>query len=373
MRSDLANTPFWRLGLAATLLSLLTACGPDETTVDTVIAEVTVESIEMSVTRPQMREIVQPIFGSGSISAVQSSDIGPQISGIVEEIFVRVGDRVEQGAPLFQIERDNFEFAVAEAQAATELAAAMTEQAQREATRATTLTTRGVTSEARREEAESQLRVERARLAAAQVALARARNNLEDTTVLAPFRGVITERYANEGVYMTPRVSNFGSSAVVQLQEIEIVVAIVQIPEVNLSRIRLGMPGRVYVDGLDQEFDSEIHILNDRIDPETRTIEVRLGILNPDYIVRPGLFARAEIFPDPRSALLLERRAIAGPTNAPYVFVLMVGAAERREVEIRDFDADYVEIINGISTYDEVLLGPNLPRLRNGVPVTVPR
>lgn len=360
--------PLSRAAVLALLLALM-ACGPDQhASFDA--PETATEPVEMSVTHPRVRQIVQPIYGSGTITAVQSSNISPEISGIVEEIYVHVGARVEVGDPLFQIKRDNFEFALAEAESAAELASAVVEQAERAANRASTLNIRGVTSEARLEEAQSALRVERARRDAAIVALERARNNLEATTVLAPYRGVITARYIDEGAFMTPQ-GNSQASAVVQLQEIQRVHAIVEVPEIHLVNLRIGMQTRVYVDGVDQAFNSQVDVLNDRINPQTRTIELRLGISNEEYSLRPGLFARAEIFPEARHAVLLERRAISGPTNAPYVFVLSNGRANRHEVQIREFDADYVEILGGFGPEEEILLGPNLPRLRQGVNVTV--
>ena len=51
------------------------------------------------------------------------------------------------------------------------------------------------------------------------------RQNLKDSTVVAPFRGVVTERFQDEGVYLSNRFSGMGNSAVLELQEIQIVVA----------------------------------------------------------------------------------------------------------------------------------------------------
>jgi len=330
-------------------------------------------SIAMGIINPEPRQIVRPIYGTGTIAAAQTSDIGPSVSGIIEEIYVRVGARVDEGETLFRTEIENYELAVTVAQAALELASARADLAQSELERATTLTARGVTSEARLEERQSQLRVANAERASAAAALQQANKNLEDTTIGAPFRGVVTARYVDEGVYMSTRIGGGlgGGSAVVRLQQIDVVAAIVQVPEIYLSQLRVGMPGRLYIDGLDQEFESEIHILNDRIDPLTRTVEIRLGIANEDYVVRPGLFVRAEVFPDARSALLLPRRAVAGPSNAPYVYLLSDGVARRRSITLREHDAEFIEVLSGLDPDDPVLIGPNLPRLRDGSAVQV--
>ncbi len=362
-----------RLALIIPLTGLAISCGPADVPNEDAAMEAMDMSIAMGIINPEPRQIVRPIYGTGTIAAAQTSDIGPSVSGIIEEIYVRVGARVDEGETLFRTEIENYELAVTVAQAALELASARADLAQSELERATTLTARGVTSEARLEERQSQLRVANAERASAAAALQQANKNLEDTTIGAPFRGVVTARYVDEGVYMSTRIGGGlgGGSAVVRLQQIDVVAAIVQVPEIYLSQLRVGMPGRLYIDGLDQEFESEIHILNDRIDPLTRTVEIRLGIANEDYVVRPGLFVRAEVFPDARSALLLPRRAVAGPSNAPYVYLLSDGVARRRSVTLREHDAEFIEVLSGLDPDDPVLIGPNLPRLRDGSAVQV--
>ncbi|MEG3806641.1 hypothetical protein DBT53_002545, partial [Aerococcus mictus] len=59
----------------------------------------------------------------------------------------------------------------------------------------------------------------------------------------------------------------------------------------------LNTKAKVTVDGVGQSYDSYALIINDAIDTTTRSVEVRLPILNKDYAVKPGLFARADSIP----------------------------------------------------------------------------
>jgi RND family efflux transporter MFP subunit len=201
----------------------------------------------------------------------------------------------------------------------------------------------------------------------AEAALAHARQNLADTTVRAPYRGVITRRFVDEGAMLSTMMT--AGNAVVQIMKVDVVAAIVQLPEAHLARVRVGTPGRVRVDGIDRVYDSQVHILNDRVDPVSRAFEVRLAIENADYALKPGLFAELELYPEPREATVLERGAVLGGEEAPYVFVLTDGRAARRELRIRELDAARIEVLEGAAPGERVLLGPNLTRLADGTPV----
>jgi len=160
-------------------------------------------------------------------------------------------------------------------------------------------------------------------------------------------------------------------SAVVELMQTDVVVAIIQIPEVDLPRVNLGTPARVSIDGVAREYESFVEILNDRVDAASRAFEVRLRIANADLAIKPGLFARAELKPEPREATLLDRRAVLGTEGHRYVFVAVDGKAERRTLRTRELDAEHVEVLEGLAPGDRVLAGPNLSLIADGTLVSV--
>ena len=160
------------------------------------------------------------------------------------------------------------------------------------------------------------------------------------------------------------------SDSALQIQQIDIIVTLVRLPEMELSRIRVGTPAKVTIDGLGQTFDSQIHVINDLVDHESRTIDVRLGIKNDDYVIKPGLFARVEIYPKPRMALIAPRRSVLG-SDPYYVFTNQRGYADKTEVTIREMDTQRVEITSGIEAGQHLLLGNNLSRLQDGSAIKV--
>jgi len=321
-------------------------------------------------TTPVLREsIVEPVLGTGTIAAHKTTDVGPRVSGIIDAIFVVVGDRVEENDPLFRTRTVDYEIRVREAESAARLGRASAEKARRDLDRIQTLHEQNVASDERLDAVRTAHEMAAAQRGQAEAALAQARQNLLDTTVRAPYRGVITRRFVDEGAMLSTMMT--AGNAVVQVMKMDLVVAIVQLPEAHLARVRVGTQGVVRVDGLDRSYETEVAVLNDRVDAVSRAFEVRLGIQNPDYTLKPGLFAELELFPEPREATLVDRAALLGGAGASHVFVLEDGRAGRRAVRVQELDAARVEVLDGLAPGERVLLGPNLTRLTDGAEVAV--
>lgn len=375
--SDIAHMDLLtRLLAAGCLLAVLAGCG--EGTEDAVSAKRSVAPlstktapVSLMTTSLSEKTVTEAIDGTGTISAARTSGIGPIVEGLLEEIYVRVGDRVDKGDPLFKIRQDQLLIQERELKNALQLAEAETERAGREIKRIRKLRETGVVSGAHFDRALAEEKTASARLGMAQAALDRVSQHIIDSIPRAPYRGVITQRFKDEGVYLSNRLSGLSNSAVVELQQIDIVVAVVSVPEKYLTDIGVGTPAKLFIDGIAQAYDTQIYVINDAVNIESRAIEVRLVVKNDDYAIKPGLFVRVEISPAPRTVRLIERRALRGPSNEPYVYVHGAGIAERRPVRFRDFDATHVEVTGGLTDRDEILIGPNLPRLRDGMRVIV--
>jgi RND family efflux transporter MFP subunit len=350
------------LGLA--LAVSLGGCGGGEPPVSTSQAPVAVASMPV-----QSESLVEPVIGTGTIAAEKTTRVGPRVTGIIEAIHVAVGDRVEADAPLFTTRPLEYRIAVEEAEHALRLARAEADKARRDVRRIEQLRQKNVTSIERLDEARTGLEIADARHGAAETALERARENLDNTVVRAPYTAVVTQRLVDEGTMMTTMMSS--TSVVVEIMKIDVVEAIVQIPEVDMARVRVGTSARLRIDGTQRDIDGAVTVLNDRVDPLSRSFEVRIRMENADYSIKPGLFVRAELRPAPRDALVLERRALLGPADARFVWLDAGGRATRREVRVRELDATRVEVLEGLAAGDPVLAGPNLSRLTEGAPIAV--
>ena len=305
------------------------------------------------------------VFASGTIAAKQTSHIGPLVEGVIEKIFVKVGDRVKSGDALFQTRQVDYIRSLEEAKSAMDLANILGVQANRNYDRARELAEQGNISQARLDDIETSNQVAIAKIQQAKVALETAEQRLADTVVQAPFNGTITGRNVDEGVYLSNRFSMGGGSAVVRIQEIEIVAAIVQTPEKNLNLLTTNQLATVTIQGHDEVYDSFVYVLNDLVNPQTRTVELRLPIKNEDYKIKPGQFAEAKILLPQHEALVIPRNAITGGVKKYSVFVARDNVAIQLNIQTREYNADQVEITSGLTEQDIVIINPP-DTLKNG-------
>lgn len=371
------------LSLAA--FALLSACGDGEKDAK---AKKPVDQVAVFETTVTPRELVEPVIGTGTIAAAKTTTLGPRVTGIIDKIYVLVGARVKEGEPLFHTRDVEIKNRVAELENQVKLAQAEVRKASRAYTRAADLHKSGFVSSGGLDAAQAARDTTNAQLGIATAQLASAKQMLEDCTVRAPYDGVITRRDVDEGKYMSTMggmgmgmgggdagASGGGGGGsgggVLQIMKIDIVAAIVQIPEVDLPKIHVGTKGKVIISSMGKSYDSEVYILNDLIDVATRGIEVRMPILNPDYAIKPGLFARAELYPAPRKVLSLARTAVLGTESQRYVFRDVDGVARRVPVTVKQIDATTVEVLSGLKAGDTALSGPNLPLIAEGTPVKI--
>lgn len=357
---------FPALALAALMLA---GCGEDATEQ---AADAGRDAIAMFTETVTAEELAEPVTGTGTIAAHKTTALGPRVDGIIEEVFVRVGDRVKEGQPLFRTRDAEWRLKVAELENHVKLAEADVRNAQKAFNRSSELHEKGFVSSGNLDDARRGRDAANAKLGMAKAQLASAQQMLDDCVVTAPFDGVITARDVDEGKFMATRMGGMGGpGGVLEIMKIDIVAAIVNVPEVYLSKFELGTKATIHIDSIDRSYESYVAIINDRVDHVTRSVEIRLPIRNEDYEVKPGLFARAEVHPEPRHVLVLPRAALMGTEAARYVFVSEEGKAKRVNVAVRQIDATRVEILDGLEENDMALTGPNLPLLVEGMPVRI--
>ncbi len=157
------------------------------------------ETTEYRFTSIEQGDVEQTVSATGTLSAVRTVSVGTQVSGQISELLVDFNDEVKKGQLLARIDPTLQQQAVTDAQASVERARAQLLQAQRDNNRNADLMNAGLVARSVYETTDSSLDVARANLKSAQVALERAKQNLEYTNIYAPIDGVVVERNVDHG------------------------------------------------------------------------------------------------------------------------------------------------------------------------------
>lgn len=348
-----------RLLLVSIFTIALSACSTEEDAVNASTEVLMPDSppapiIELFTIKTE--SFTEVIEATGTIAAKQTSKIGPLVEGILEKVYVRVGDRPRKGERLFQMRISEYQQAADQAGAVLQVAEAELGLGIKKLNRAKRLHQDNLLSQGDLDLIETAAKVANAQFISAKAALASANQRLKDTLVLAPFDGTVTGRFADEGVYMSNRFSMGGQSSVVELSEADIVAGIMRVPEALLPKLELGQKAILYPGGVSAGYESEVFIINDRVDPTTRTGEFRLPVQNLDYKIKPGQFTHAKVFMAARDIIKVPRTAIIEEDGIQFAFRQNGNRLVRIQVKAIAFNDEFLELKSGLAAGQKIAL-----------------
>jgi HlyD family secretion protein len=237
------------------------------------------------------------ITANGELEAARSVNVSPKRGGVLQKLYVDEGDRVLEGQPLALMDRGDLRERQQELEAQVIQARAEYQRARSDYERRRTLYEQGAISQ-------DDIVSFRTRFLTAQAAYEAARKRVsqrgveeEELTIRAPFTGVITQRFADPGAFVTPTTSasvNAGasSSSVVELsQGLE---AVAKVPESDIGRINLGQSASVRVDAFpDRRFSARVRQIAPRAvkNNNVTSFEVKLTLIDPQGELRIGMTA----------------------------------------------------------------------------------
>ncbi len=316
-------------------------------------------AVEESLATPVVAErvrgfaLTENIQATGKLEAVDEATLASEVAGQITKTVVDVGDAVVKGQVLIEIDRERRSLELANERAMTVEARENHLEMQREVQRIRTLHERGVAADTRLDEVETQERRAQARLAAAQAKASLAERALRDSSVVAPFPGLIARRLVSAGDYVSP------GQALVELVALDPVKVVFSLAERDSGRVALGHTVRVRVAPYpDELFDAHVSAISPRIDPQTHTLRVQALIDNPHGRLKPGLFARTDLGVAQRENVpMIPEEAVLQRSDGSVVFRLVGNdRVERRVVELGSFHEGKVEVLSGLGLGDQVIV-----------------
>jgi RND family efflux transporter MFP subunit len=346
------------------------------------------------------RRIERTVVALGSLVAFEQATLSAKVAGRVQEIRVDIGSRVRRGDPLaimepidYQLKVQQSAAALSQARAALGLplegdndqieaekitavkeARAVLDEAKANHERTKNLLKDKVISDSQLDTAQSAylvalnryqdaletVRQKQAVVVQRQAELAIAKQQLTDTTLVAPFDGGVQARLTSVGEYLVV------GAPIVTLVRLDPLRLRVEVSERDAIQVRTGQVVRFSVEGDTKVFSGIIQRLSPALN-DTRMLVVEADI-PPDERLHPGYFTRAEIVTLPESlAVTVPTNAVVTFSGLEKVFTVRNGKAVEKRITTRKRGPDWIEVPTNLAPGEEIILNPG--NLQNGNPV----
>ena len=312
------------LGIAA--VALLASCGSKK---NDQADQQEVVKIPVKVQKLEKQKISRTLDYSANLQADEQVFFAPATAGRIQKIYVEVGDRVKKGQLL--VEMDKTQLLQTEAQF---------ENIKTEYNRAVKLKKTNSISQQAYDQAVTQYEVTKTNLEFLR----------ENTRMVAPFDGVITGKYFEDGeMYTGGAFGGASKPSIIALEKIHPLKAYVNLSEQYFLQVKEGAEVNLHCAIFpDRVFTGKVKIVYPTIDPASRTFSVEVMIPNDKEELRPGMYATLEFSVRQSEAVVAPAIAILKMqgSNDRYAFVNRNGKAKRISLTIGKRFEDQLEIIS---------------------------
>jgi hydrophobe/amphiphile efflux-1 (HAE1) family protein/RND family efflux transporter MFP subunit len=312
-------------------------------------------SVPVKITEVGRTDMKRSLSLTGDIEPWKEVNVVPSISGKVTKIYVQEGDKVKKDQLLAELDTEEARLQLEQAKAGLEVAEANYVDAKRNKKRMDKLLKENAISEQQHEKVRLAFEGAQAQLKQAKEALNLIQYYLDVSLMKAPFSGIITGKYINEGETINPMMP--GGGGVVTLMDISKVKIRVNITQKDFRDIKKGLKALIKVDTFpDQIFDGKISIINPSIDLLTRSFEVKIEAQNPNLKLMAGMFARIEIVVEEKDdVVVVPTDAILKEDGSNYVFVVENNRAIKRMIGLGLREREQVEVKFGLLENEKIV------------------
>ena len=266
-----------------------------------------------------------------------------RVDGYVKELFVSsAGQEVEKDAPLMSIYSPD----VLTTERELVMLLRMRDEAKSKDARATP----------ERLVAAAESRLRQWNITDEQIAeIERKRQPEETLTLRSPFRGVVQEVPAHQGVNV--KVGDH----LIDIADLSVVWVSAEFYESELSMLKTGQPVTVISSSYPNEkFEGQVAVISPFLDQTKRTAKVRIDIPNPDFKLQPGMYANVELGMDMGEGLVVPASAVMPTGSRELAFVDKGGGRlEPRVVELGEQIGDHYEVKSGLAEGERVIASAN--------------
>lgn len=298
----------------------------------------------------------------GSLRAVHGVDLSAEVAGIVTEIHFKQGDKVAADTPLLQLRADSDNARLKSLTATAELARTTYQRSQAQ------FSAKAISRQT--------LDADKANLDVALANVAEQQALIDKKTIRAPFTGQLGIRTVDPGQYLD------AGTTIATLQALDTVFVDFFLPQQALAVLKTGQTVNVKTDTYpDRKFTGEITVINPKVELNTRNVQIRATLKNPEHRLLPGMYTTVNVgVGEPQRYITLPRSAISfNPFGTTAYLVDNKGVnnkgqallvAKQTFVTTGETRGDQIAILNGVHEGDTVVTSGQI-KLRNGTPILI--
>jgi len=295
--------------------------------------------VAVSVAKAVRQELLQERKILAALQAYRDADVGPLAPGRVKSLPVQIGDYVKQGQIVARM--DDATLVATEAQFAS---------IKSQYERSQSLYQSNALPKAQFEGIEAQYTAMKRQLESLR----------ENTTIVAPFAGVVTSRAVEEGeLYSAPMAPMPGQSkGLLRITQLDPLKIDLSVDDQTVQHVKKGMQVRLIID---QAADTSalfgrVEYVNPQADASSQAFGVRVVVPNRNNRLRPGFFAEVHIILDKKqNALCVPRSSVVDEK----LFVVENGMALSKKVSVGWLTDNFAEILSGINENETVVVKGN--------------
>lgn len=354
------------LAVLAVSALLVAGCGSQQQTAQDVV----VNSYKVMSENTQLNNTY-----TGTVVAENSVAVHARVTGYVVEKYVKGGEQVVEGQPLYRIDSRQYESNVASAEANVAKADADLKNSEIDLNRYQILANQDAIARQRVDTQRSATEQARAVYEAQQAALKIAQDNLGDTIVYAPYSGTLRMDDVDLGTFV-----NAGSTTLVTIDSIDPIFVEFSMTEPEYLEFMANNAGDensgtnlklILANG--EEYKGGVGAVVQAaksLDNSTGKLVLKASFPNPDHLLLPNMYATVVSPGAPlTNALLIPTRSIQQIMDKNFVFVIGAdGTVTQKAVELGGTSGAFTIIKSGLAEGDEIVVD-GLTKVRNGVKV----
>jgi RND family efflux transporter MFP subunit len=324
---------------------------------------------------------------TGSLLPKSQFVVAPKVNGCLKKLLVDVGDTVERDQVIAILDDDEFTQEVEQARAELEVAKANMENhtsdlaiAEREFKRAKTLREKQIASESELDEAEAEFNASEARLKVSHALVMQRESSLKTAQLRLSYTKiqawweeadeirVVGERFVDEGALLK------ANEPIVSILENSILTGVIHVIERDYPKISIAQKALITTDAYPgKTFTGQVVRIAPMLKESSRQARVEVEIPNPDGLLKPGMFIRAQIeFARHEDVTIIPAAALVGRNDQKGIFLADLDALKVRfvPVTVGVVNANEAEIIQPQLSGNVVTLGHHL--LEDGSAIILP-